>query len=112
LAGSRLITFNGDAYYNGLQMDVIQRLTRGLRFKVSFTYSKNMDNASSFDSPGATGNTNTSENPEDTKSERSLSAYDIRRNLVMNFTYDLPGSHLTGVAGSCSANGNWVQLLP
>lgn len=105
LSGSRLMTFNGDAYYNALQMDVVQRLTRGLRFKVSFTYSKNMDNASSIDSPGAAGNSNTSQDPEDTKAERSLSAFDIRRNLVMNFTYDLPGSPFSGAAGKLL--GGW-----
>ena len=43
LASTRLVLSDGNGWYNSLQMDFIQRATRGLRYKVSYTFAKNMD---------------------------------------------------------------------
>jgi hypothetical protein len=105
LAGSRIISSDATSSYHSLQMEFNKRMSQGLRTKVSFTYAKTIDDASVVISQHAAGNTNATENPFNRSGDRGLSAFDLRRNLVMNFTYDVPGSHFTGVAAK--ALGGW-----
>ena len=105
LAGSRIISSDATASYQSLQTEFTKRMSQGLRAKVSFTWAKNIDDASVVISQHAAGNTNATENPFNRHSDRGLSAFDLGRNLVLNLTYDLPGSHLRGAAGK--ALGGW-----
>ena len=83
----------GDSSYHGLQLDYEQRLSHGLRAKASYTWSKNIsDNADGFD-VGSAGNANTVQIQGVNKSDKGLSVFDQRRNLVVNFSYDLPFDH-------------------
>ena len=79
-------------------MEVVQRLSHGLRYKVSFTYAKNIDTSSATVSSYASGNSNSTMQPDNLRLDRGLSGFDVRRNLVANFTYDLPWQHSAGVA--------------
>ena len=67
--------------YNSLQSLVSRRFSHGLQFLVSYTWSKSMDNASSFEN---------SVNPLDPSRSRSLSLFDARHRLVLSEYWRLP----------------------
>ncbi len=105
LGSSSFVSTDANSFYHGLQMDITQRLSRGLRAKASYSYSKNIDEASSVTGQEALGSPATPQDPENIRGERGLSAFDVRHNIVTNFTYDFPGSQLRGAWGKLA--GGW-----
>ena len=99
LGSSRFKATDANSLYNSLQLDFVQRPSRGLRYKLSYTFAKTIDDASSDQNPEAQNTTSATQNPDDLGADRSLSAYDLRHNFVANFTFDLPGQNWSGVAG-------------
>jgi len=67
--------------YNSFQTLVNQRLSHGLQFLVSYTWSRSTDNASSFE--GAV-------NPIDPQKSRALSLFDARHRLVVSEYWRIP----------------------
>ncbi len=98
LGGSRFITTDADASYQALQFEFNQRITHGLRSKVSVTYGKTMDDASAVISQHSTASPAATQDPDNPEGDRGLSAYDVRRNFVANFTYDVPVGDMAGAA--------------
>ena len=96
------LTTDANSYYQSLQFDYTQRVTQGLRAKATYTLSKNIDEDSGLN---ARGNPSTSQDPFDRRAERALSSFDSRHTVTTNFTYDLPGSNLSGMAGKVI--GGW-----
>jgi Carboxypeptidase regulatory-like domain/TonB dependent receptor len=100
------ILFNGDSYYNALQLTANKRFSTGLQFQTSYTFAKSIDTASAFASiflNGSPGGDN--QDPQNPVSDRGLSDFDIRHNFVSNFLYELPfgkgrkfGAGYSGVA--------------
>jgi hypothetical protein len=76
--------------YNSLQVLVQKNLARGLQFQASYTLSKTMDNASSFES---------ALNPLNFNATYGLSAYDARHRFVFNYVWDLPVPKYEGFKG-------------
>jgi hypothetical protein len=68
--------------YNSLQTLVNHRFSRGLQFLASYTWSKSIDNASSFEN---------SINPIDPSRSRSLSLFDARHRFVLSNYWQIPG---------------------
>ncbi len=68
--------------YNSFQSLVSRRFSHGLQFLASYTWSKSMDNASSFEN---------SVNPIDPSRSRSLSLFDARHRLVFSNYWQIPG---------------------
>ena len=71
--------------YNSGQLSVEKRFSQGLSFLAAYTFSKSIDDASSW---GATAL-----NSYDFRSERGLSDFDTRHRFVFSYTYDLPFGH-------------------
>jgi Carboxypeptidase regulatory-like domain len=71
----------GNSSYNSLQALLSKRFSRGLQFLTSYTWSKSIDNASSFEQ---------SVNPIDPARSRSLSLYDSRHRLVFSEYWAVP----------------------
>jgi len=67
--------------YHSLQLAVEKRAFAGLQFQAAYTWSKSIDNASSFENVL---------NPLDYASSRSLSLFDARQRLVFSYYWDLP----------------------
>jgi hypothetical protein len=82
--------------YFGLRMSFNQRMTRGLLFRTSYTWSKALDESSNF-----AGSLDFGNNPGNSRyrelKDPGLSAFDVRHALTANFSYDLPFNNLTGV---------------
>jgi len=76
--------------YNSLQVLVQKNFSHGLQFQASYTLSKTMDNASSFES---------ALNPLNFNATYGLSAYDARNRFVFNYVWDLPVPKFDGFKG-------------
>jgi len=76
-----------NANYNSLQVSVEKRAFAGLQFQTAYTWSKSIDNASSFENLL---------NPLNYASNRSLSLFDARQRLVFSFFWDLPRVGVSG----------------
>jgi hypothetical protein len=76
--------------YNSLQALFQKQFSRGIQFQASYTYSKSLDNASSFEEILNPNNFNATYGP---------SLYDARHRFVFNYVWDLPVPKMQGFAG-------------
>jgi hypothetical protein len=76
--------------YNSLQAMFEKRFSHGLQFQASYTFSKTMDNASSFED---------ALNPFNFNATYGLSKYDARQRFVFNYVWDLPVPKYGGFKG-------------
>jgi hypothetical protein len=73
------------ANYNALQVSFKQRALHGLTYNVNYTYSHSLDHGGLSFGPAA-------QNPDDYNAEYGTSDYDVRHNLQIDYTYELPGA--------------------
>jgi len=96
------ITFeesSANSNYNSLQVRFQQRLDFGLSVLSSYTWSKSIDNASSFFS--SAGDPNFPQDSFNTAGERGRSNFDVRHRLSVSYGYDFPcGKSRTFIANS------------
>jgi outer membrane receptor protein involved in Fe transport len=76
--------------YNSLQASLEKRFSHGLQFSAAYTFSKSLDEASSFEGilnplPGA--------------HNRALSLFDARQRFVISYFWDIPTKKYNGFAG-------------
>lgn len=83
--------------YDALQTLLEKRFSRGLQFQAAYTFSKSLDNASSFEDIV---------NPFDPSRNRSLSAFHAKHRFVVNFFYELPKINRNGLVGGLL--NNWA----
>lgn len=86
--------------YHSLQLSLTRRLSRGLQFLTSHTFSKSIDNASGTGGgAGTTGLLNVGENLDsgaiigdqrDSRANRGLSNFDRKHRFVSGFLWELP----------------------
>ena len=76
--------------YNSLQALFEKRFSHGLQFQASYTFSKSLDNASSFEEILNPTNFNATYGP---------SLYDARHRFVFNYVWELPVRKMDGFAG-------------
>jgi hypothetical protein len=87
----RFITWAGNSSYNALQAGILKRVSHGLRLQGSFTWGKSIDNNSGTIAGDTLTNSVSSLHWFDLRLSRGLSEFDIRRTLVINGTWNLPG---------------------
>lgn len=76
--------------YNSLQVKVNKRVTHGLQFLLSYTYSHSIDGASDFFGSGGNGGNIFPQNDYDLAAERGDSDFDIRQRLAWSYVYEAP----------------------
>jgi hypothetical protein len=87
------------SHYHGMQVGLHRRTSAGLRVGAAYTFAKSTD-TSSANWAGEAGDT-TIMTPFDIRLDRALSNFDVRHNLIVDFSYDLPfGQNLSGVSGA------------
>ena len=100
----------GSSYYNGLQVDVARRLSHGLQFRGTYTFSKSLDEGSSL-ANAISGTTNAFVmNPFNIRQDYGLSSFDVRHAASINATYEIPfkGRNGSGVGALASKLlSNW-----
>ena len=88
---------DAQSFYNGMQFEVKKNVSRGLQFQVSYTFSKNIDDAT-------TGVANTDFNEGvstqgyDPKADRGLSALSQKQVFVVNGVYQIPSPNTSPIA--------------
>jgi hypothetical protein len=81
--------------YNALQASLKKRFSHGLSFLGSYTYSKSIDDVSSFNITGSAsqstaGENDLAQNPFDLGLERGRSMFDARHRFVISYQWNLP----------------------
>jgi hypothetical protein len=81
--------------YNALEASMRKRFSHGLSFLVSYTWSKAIDDVSSFNITGSeakpvAGENDLAQNPFDLSAERGLSLFDARNRFVGSYEWVLP----------------------
>lgn len=82
--------------YNSLQASLEHRFSNGLQFEIAYTYSKSIDDASSFENslkPICNGVLN------NFSCNRSLSLFDARQRLVISYLWEVPVPKYNGAKG-------------
>ena len=90
-----LIAGIANSSYNALEASLRKRFSRGMAFLASYTFSKSIDDASSFNMTGSAakpvaGENDLAQNPFDLAAERGRSLFDSRHRLVISYQWDLP----------------------
>jgi hypothetical protein len=90
-----LIAGIANSGYNALEASLHQRFNHGLSFLVSYTYSKTIDDASSFNMTGSAakpvaGENDLAQDPFNLAAERGRSMFDARHRLVMSYQWLIP----------------------
>ena len=85
----------GTSHYNALQI-TLRHSTRRLNLLAGYTYSKSEDQAS---------NVGEEVNPFDPSLSRGLSAFDVRQNFVVSYSYEIPFERL--FRGSARLTEGW-----
>jgi hypothetical protein len=99
VAPTTIVVSDGNSFYHGAQVDWVLRTSYGLRSKVSFTLAKNTDTVSNLDTAQAASSVYSPQNSALPDTDLGLSAFHVGRNLVTNFTYDLPFTRFALVRG-------------
>ena len=76
--------------YNSLQASLEKRFTHGLQFQLAYTWSKSIDNASSFENILK---------PICDRCNRALSLFDARHRFVLSYLWELPVPKYSGAKG-------------
>jgi hypothetical protein len=87
-ADINILESRGNSSYQSLQARFQQSFRRGLTALASYTWSKSIDDASSFFS--SAGDANFPQDSRNTRAERALSNFDLRHRLSLSYSYDLP----------------------
>jgi len=93
-----ILRSNGESTYHGAQFGLTQRLSRGLHFNASYTWSKSIDTSSS--DPGSTAGSGKPDVPNtgfvvqgdlrNLEANRAVSDFDRTHRFSLSFVYDLP----------------------
>jgi hypothetical protein len=94
-ASTGLISGIANSSYNALEASLRKRFSHGLSFLGSYTYSKAIDDVSSFNISGsgsiqAAGENDLAQNPNDLAAERGPSLFDARHRFVFSYQWSLP----------------------
>ena len=101
-ANIRMKVADGESFYNALLLGLQARVGNSFRGQLSYTFGKSIDDQSSSlgRNEFANGQARTVD-PFNKKLNRGLSDFDVRHNLSVNFSYDIPFG--TGRAHGTSA---------
>jgi hypothetical protein len=110
-----LIEGIANSSYNALEASLRKRFSHGVSFLASYTWSKSIDDASSFNMTGSAakpvaGENDLAQDPFNLAAERGRSLFDARHRFVLSYQWSLPffkDAHgLTGnVLGGWQLNG-------
>lgn len=90
-----LIAGIANSNYNSLQASLHKRFRHSLEFLASYTYSKTLDDSSSFNITGSStqsvaGENDLAQNPFDLAAEYGRSLFDARHRLVLSYVWQMP----------------------
>jgi hypothetical protein len=91
--GLRLMESEGSSWYNGLETSLSKRLSHGLQFLTSYTFSKTLDTDGSDVNAVSSGNSLPLGDQNSEQQRRGRASYDRTHRFVLSMTWALPGPH-------------------
>jgi Carboxypeptidase regulatory-like domain/TonB dependent receptor len=90
--------WNGDSFYDALQINVVQRVSHGLTFQAVYAWSKSIDDGSS--EVNNSDNFNTADNPYPffPRLQRGVADWDVPQHFTLNFDWLAPSPHVSMAA--------------
>jgi hypothetical protein len=90
-----LIAGIANSSYNALETSLRKRFSHGVAFLASYTFSKSIDDVSSFNMTGSAakpvaGENDLAQNPNNLAAERGRSLFDARHRFVLSYQWALP----------------------
>jgi len=76
--------------YNALEMMLQKRFSHGLQFQAAYTFSKSMDDGSTFEE---------TLDPFNFRASRALSIFNSKQRFVISYDWELPSTRYRGFAG-------------
>jgi Carboxypeptidase regulatory-like domain/TonB-dependent Receptor Plug Domain len=101
----RGLLWEGHSYYDSLQFLLNKLFSHGLQAQASFTYSRSIDTSSGTVAGDPFSNSITSLPWFDLRIGRGPSDFNIPKNLVLNFTWELPKPKLESSVANWAAGG-------
>src|SRR5260370_3295349 len=80
----------GDSWYNGLEVSLTKRLSHGIQFLASYTFSKTLDTDGSDINSTSSGNTDTLGDQNSPRQRWGRASFDRTHRFVFSATYSLP----------------------
>ena len=90
LANTTSWVSQGSSSYNGLEVDLRHTLTRGLAFRGNYTYSRNLDNGSAWNTSVSANTPAFVSYPNNPALDWGPAATDVRHVAAINASYELP----------------------
>lgn len=90
-----MISGSANSIYHALEASVRKRFSGGLALLASYTFSKSLDDVSTFNITGSAsqpvaGENDLAQNPFDLAAERGRSMFDARHRFVLSYQWELP----------------------
>ena len=93
LANTTSWTSGGSGNYNGLEVDLRRTLARGLQLRANYTFSKNLDNGTAWNTSVSANTPAFVSYPNNPALDYGPAATDVRHLAAINGSYDLPFGH-------------------
>ena len=87
--------WQANSFYNALQADLAKRLGHGFQFHAAYTFGKSLDTLSATEANDSFPNGLFNQLFFDQSTTRGLSDFNVAQNLVLNFTWQVPGPKRT-----------------
>ena len=100
-------TASGNSWYNSLQVGLQKRITRGLQFQSSYTWSHALDETQGQIAVDNNVGGVVGDDPSNRRSDKASADFDVRHSWHFNAIYRLP-SRMTGTKGVL-LNGWWTS---
>jgi hypothetical protein len=112
IANTRYTLSNANSSYNALQINLTQRLSKGLQFRGNYTFSKSLDtHSSSFLANEGIAGTTTVMIPQSPRSDWGPSNFNPAQQVKGNFSYDLPFGHAGGLSEKLIGGWSWRGII-
>ena len=92
-------TGGSSSWYNSMQLSVQKRLSQGLQFQSSYTWSKTLDSGQGQHGGEAGGSPSIGQDPLNWKYDKGRADFDIESSWTANMLYQLPAPNMRGIAG-------------
>jgi hypothetical protein len=98
-------TWDGNSFFNALEVQLTKSLKHGLQAGASYTWSKSIDYGSGSNLGDPFENSISNLFWFDNRLKRGLSDYNVAQNLMLNFIWTLPSSKLSSAPVAWATNG-------
>jgi hypothetical protein len=97
--------WQANSFYDALQTDLAKSVGHGIEFHVAYTWGKSIDTLSATVADDSFPNGMLNPPFFDQRTTRGLSDFDIRQDLVVSYTWELPEPHLRSKAAGWALGG-------